>query len=110
MAETAAVIFAESNRRNRHAKPLPTTCEDVENSPEVKSKLKPVIAVAAMRNANVDNDRVGRWRYRSLQDDEVASRSRSRSGGPSGLLVGDELGSSLGAFSPSTVGDRLGES
>jgi hypothetical protein len=48
MAETAAVIFAESNRRNRHAKPLPTTCEDVENSPEVKSKLKPVIAVAAM--------------------------------------------------------------
>jgi hypothetical protein len=29
--------------------------------------------------------------------------------GLAALTLGDELGSSLGAFSPSTVGDRLGE-
>jgi hypothetical protein len=29
--------------------------------------------------------------------------------GPLGRLLGDELGTSLGAFSPSPVGDRLGD-
>jgi hypothetical protein len=89
---------------------LPTTCEDVENSPEEsKSKLKPVIAVAAMGETPISpvTMELGTVAI-PLFARMVKMQADPRSTG-AGPLLGEELGTSLGAFSPSTVGDRLGE-
>jgi hypothetical protein len=92
---------------------LPTICEDVEKSPEEsKSKLKPVIAVAAMGETPMspvtkELGTVAIPLFARIVKLQAAPRSIGE--GPVGLLLGEELGTSLGAFSPSTVGDRLGK-